>query len=275
MAIITFWSDGEKETGKTLSMAAIATEMAMENTYKILMFNAEQSDDTLERCFFERRRPKKMEMDLSNRTDLATGISGLTKAVLSNKTSPEIIKNYTKTIFRNRLEMLTEGKLTDEDYQNQRKTFKEIIKTSNKYYNLVLVDLSGNINENTTREILEMSDLIVVCLSQNLKRLDEFLELKRQTNLLNSSKTIILIGKCDENSKYNSKNLLRYTGLRELLPVTYNVQFFEASNEGKLADLFMRLKTKLFKDENTMFLEAVNDAVNKILEKLKEIQKGA
>ena len=39
MAIISFWSEGDKETGKTLSLAAITTQISIENTYKTLIFN--------------------------------------------------------------------------------------------------------------------------------------------------------------------------------------------------------------------------------------------
>ena len=39
MAVITFCSNEIKETGQTLSMAAIASYMAIEHNYKILMIS--------------------------------------------------------------------------------------------------------------------------------------------------------------------------------------------------------------------------------------------
>ena len=47
--------------------------------------------------------------------DLDTGLSGVAKAIMSNKTSPEIITNYTKIILRN-LELLTDKNVTEEDF---------------------------------------------------------------------------------------------------------------------------------------------------------------
>ena len=41
MAIISFWSEGDREAGKTASLAAIATQISIDNTYKTLIFNAE------------------------------------------------------------------------------------------------------------------------------------------------------------------------------------------------------------------------------------------
>ena len=209
---------------------------------------------------------------LGNRADLATGTTGVAKAILSNKTSPEIIKYYTKTIYKDRLELLTEDNITQEDYQNQRRTYKEIAKIANRYYNLVLVDISGSPEESITRSILEESDIVVVNLPQNIKKINEYLELKRTNKVFNTEKTIVLIGRCDKNSKYNAKNLSRQTNIRDLYPVPYNTQFLEAINEGKITEFFTKFRGRIHPDENTYFLEEVKKNSERILEKLKELQ---
>ncbi len=272
MAIISFWSEGDKEAGKTASLAAIATQISIDNTYKTLIFNAEYNDSSLEECFWPPKKPKKEAFMLGNRADLATGTTGVAKAILSNKTSPEIIKYYTKTIYKDRLELLTEDNITQEDYQNQRRTYKEIAKIANRYYNLVLVDISGSPEESITRSILEESDIVVVNLPQNIKKINEYLELKRTNKVFNTEKTIVLIGRCDKNSKYNAKNLSRQTNIRDLYPVPYNTQFLEAINEGKITEFFTKFRGRIHPDENTYFLEEVKKNSERILEKLKEIQ---
>ena len=40
MAIITFWSNGKEQTGKTISLAAIATYMSIQHNIKILVLSA-------------------------------------------------------------------------------------------------------------------------------------------------------------------------------------------------------------------------------------------
>ena len=52
MAIIGFWSGSKKESGQTVSIASIATQMAIEHNYKILLIDATFDDDSLERCFW-------------------------------------------------------------------------------------------------------------------------------------------------------------------------------------------------------------------------------
>ena len=272
MAIISFWSEGDREAGKTASLAAIATQISIDNTYKTLIFNAEYNDSSLEECFWPPKKPRKEAFMLGNRADLATGTTGVAKAILSNKTSPEIIKYYTKTIYKDRLELLTEDNIKQEDYQNQRRTYKEIAKIANRYYNLVLVDISGSPEESITRSILEESDIVVVNLPQNIKKINEYLELKRTNKVFNTEKTIVLIGRCDKNSKYNAKNLSRQTNIRDLYPVPYNTQFLEAINEGKITEFFTKFRGRIHPDENTYFLEEVKKNSERILEKLKELQ---
>ena len=276
MAIISFWSDGEKETGKTSSIAAIATYLSINSNYKTLLFNTEYNDSSLENCFWEQKKNKRnMEFLLKDRADIAAGTSGVAKAVLSNKTSPEIVKNYTKTIFKNRLEILTEPKISQEDYETQRTTYREIARMSNRYYNLVFVDITGSLEDNITRNMLEISDIIVVNLPQNLKKINEYYELKQTEPLFDKYKTVVLIGKCDRQSKYNAKNIARYMNIKDLYPVPYTTQFLEATNEGKVDEYFMKYRVKSHPDENTYFVEEIKNISTRLLEKIKELQMRA
>ena len=59
MSIVTFWSDGKEQTGKTLSIAAVSTYMAIEHNYRILVVSTGFKDDTLDRCFWEDKKVKK------------------------------------------------------------------------------------------------------------------------------------------------------------------------------------------------------------------------
>ena len=87
MSVVTFFSNDKAETSQTTSMAAIATYLAIEQNYKILLINTRYNDTSLQECFWEQSKT------IKPRSDLETGISGLIKAISSNKTSPEIITN--------------------------------------------------------------------------------------------------------------------------------------------------------------------------------------
>ena len=52
MSVITFWNNGKEQTGKTLAIAAITTQMSIEHNYKILIISTGHKDTTLDRCFW-------------------------------------------------------------------------------------------------------------------------------------------------------------------------------------------------------------------------------
>ena len=56
MAIITFYSTDYKETGQTVSMAAIITYMAIKHNYKMLGISTSFRDITLENCFWKQEK---------------------------------------------------------------------------------------------------------------------------------------------------------------------------------------------------------------------------
>ena len=45
MAIVTFWSECKKEIGQTSTAIAVATQMAIEHNYKILLISTEGDTD--------------------------------------------------------------------------------------------------------------------------------------------------------------------------------------------------------------------------------------
>ena len=167
MAIISFWSNGREETGKTSSIIAITTLLSIHHNYKILVLDTKYNDYSYEDSFWQEDRTMKL-INNNTKMDIDYGISGLSKAILSNKTSPEIITNYTRIVFKDRLELLTDTNVSVEDYEIHKKIFKDIAKIASKYYDLVFIDIDGNLEENIKDSLLEISDLIVANLQQKL-----------------------------------------------------------------------------------------------------------
>lgn len=275
MSIITFWSNGKEETAKTLSIAAIATNIAMERNFKILIVPTNYNDDTLELCFWEKEEERR-GLNIFNgvKNDLTAGIEGLARAITSNKATPEIIKNYTKIVFRDRLEILPSIRTESyQEYEKIRTIYKEIIQTANKYYDLVIVDLNKGLDNNIATEILECSDLIVVSITQRLKIINAYMELKKENPIFAQNNVMTLIGRYDRFSKYSGKNVARYLGeKKEPLLIPYCTLFFESCNEGKIADFFLRFRKISDTDRNAIFINEVKKTSEKIIYKLQELQ---
>lgn len=274
MAIISFWSNGKGETGKAAAMAAVTTYLAVHHNYKILVLDTKYNDYFYQDCYWKEDKTIKLIHSQNAKTNIASGITGLTKAILSKKTSPEIVTNYTRIVFnKNRLEILTDTKVEKQDYELHKKIFKDIARIANQYYDLVFIDIDHNLDKDTTNSLLEISDLIIFNISQKIRQINEYLELKEENSIFRDKAIIPLLGKFDENSKYTAKNVSRYLKEKETIcTVPYNTLFFEACNEAEVADYFIKYRKINSKDKNSYFLEEVKKVAEKIVNKLKELQ---
>lgn len=161
MPIITFWSNTKKQTGQTMSLAAIATSMAIEHNYKVLIVSTGYNDDTLELCFGSINNNKKIINKLvKNPTiEVDSGIEGLYKIAYSGRMTPDIIQNYTRIIYKNRLEVLygyreDKTRPTEDEYLKVKEKYKEIILNASKFYDMVFVDLDKGLDDSMVRQIL-------------------------------------------------------------------------------------------------------------------------
>lgn len=275
MAVVTFWNNGKEQTGKTLSLAAICTHLAIEHNYRILVISTGYQDENLDHCFWEQKKVKKNLGLFGPNTNVAMeeGITGLTKIMRSNKLSPEHITNYTKIIFKDRLEILPTFKGNQNEYNEIRKYYPDIINLANGYYDLVLVDLDKQVQDDIAETILENSNLIVANLSQRLTSINAFMEIREEKPILKSKKVLVLIGRYDKFSKYNIKNISRYMGEKnKVSTIPYNTLFFEACEEAKVPDLFLRLRKTEEDDRNGFFLAEVRRTVENIIYRLEDLR---
>lgn len=269
MSIVTFWSNENIETGQTMSMASVATYLAIEHNFKILMINTSFNDSTIEDGFW----PQNKKKIIKTKQDLATGLKGLTRAVPGNKDNPSIITNYTKIIFKNRLELLTDNDLTKEDYVRQQELIIDIISLANRYYDYVFIDLKGDIENDINKRILEISNVNVINLTQRLRNINNFMKLKEEHSVLQKNNVILLIGNYNPRSaKYTTRNIARYMREKNIYNIPFNNMFFETSNEGLVADFFIKFRKIRSTNPNAGFMEATKEVSDAIINKIKELQ---
>ena len=281
MSIVTFWNSSKQQTGQTMSIAAIATYMAIEHNYKILVVSTTSREDNFRRCFWEEKKKKKnLGIFVPNANlEIENGVEGLVRVIRSNKISPDIITNYTKVVFKDRLEILlgSESDLKEEnttENMNIQSVYPDIITMANRYYDIVLIDLDNNIEEEIRKNIMHQSDIVVVNIGQRLRDIEKYSELKQQIPMLQTKKTILMIGRYDKFSKYNAKNITRYLGEKnKIQTIPYNTLFFEAAEEAGIPDLFLRFKKSIDpEDRNAFFIEEVKRATENIMYRLQDLQ---
>ena len=97
MSVITFVNNLEEETGKTMSLVAIATNMAIEYNNRILIISTTNKEDKIRNCYFEDRQNKKNLLGIfgetKNTIDTENGIAGIAK-----KTTRFEVKKYEEII---------------------------------------------------------------------------------------------------------------------------------------------------------------------------------
>ena len=277
MAIVSFWSGEKKESGQTLSIVALATYMSVEHNYKTLIIDATLDDDTINRCFWKDDNNKEIKQVLNKgKLDIAAGTEGLISAIASNKTTPEIISNYTRVVFKNRLDILLGLKTRSaSEHEKTLQLYVDLINAANKYYDLIMVDLSKTADRESTIKILKMSNVIMYTMSQNLKQINSYMDRRASMKELAKGNVIPIIGSMNNFCKYNPKNVASYIKDKELAYISYNSNFLEAASEANVANFFLntRLNKKSF-DKNAQFLESVAYSSRKVMNKFEEIKYG-
>ena len=284
MSIVTFWNNDREQTGKTLTSVAIATRMAIDCNYKILLISTSFQDPTMRNCFWEEETSKSLKLFGAKTKNIAVenGIEGLLKLITANKLTPSVITDYTKVIFKGRLEILSglrgvKNNSYDTNYEEYKKIeqcYIELIRMANQYYDMVLVDLEKTMFTEVKEEILRISNLNVMVFSQKRTSVERYRELRDNNEEIMGVKTIPVIGKYTSHSKYNIKNLTRYLEeKKEISVVPFNLLFFEAAEEAGVTDLFLRSKNIKDKtDENYIFMNEVQKLMDKIIKRLQELQ---
>ena len=278
MAIIAFWSEEKKETGQTLSMVALSTYIAIQHNYKILNVSTNFKDTTLEECYWNIEKEtsfiRKINKDTDNIVGLQSGIEGLIKVIKSNRTTPNIVSNYSQAVFNDRLDILRSPETTEySEYLEIAKVYPEILNLANKNYDLVFVDLSKRMGEEEVNRILEISDAIIVNITQRLQIIDKFYMLKEENKFFKNNNVLLNIGRYDKFSKYNVKNISRYLRMsKDVLAVPYNTLFFESCSEGKVAEFFFKLRNSDVDDRNQNFIQEIDRMSKQLIYKLQELQ---
>lgn len=278
MAVVAFWSNEEKETGQSLSMVALTTYMAIEHNYRILEISTGFQDTTVEDSYWDLEKTENLVRNLTNRDKaevvFESGIEGLVKIITSGKTSTAIISNYTKIVFKDRLDVLLAPKTNNyEEYKEMSQYYIDILQVANRNYDLVFIDISKKMPQEQIDKILEMADVIVVNMTQKLKVINRYMELREENTFFKKNNILINIGRYDKFSKYNVKNISRYMREKKsVLAVPYNTLFFESCSEGKAADFFARLRTADAEDRNGVFMQEVDRFAKALIYKLQELQ---
>lgn len=278
MPIVTFWSNTQKTMGQTVAISSVATAMAMDCSYKILLISVDVNDNQLEKNFGRQQTNSGLLGSLMSGTktvDIDSGIEGLLRLTRTNRLTPELIKDYTK-IITNRLEVLYSPRMMGKDINALLDSFKIIITNAAKYYDYVFVDLKKGINLAKIWEILNMSDVVVFNTTQTQEQMARLLKTNSAQSLFEGNKILWNIPKFDQESKYNLKYLSKkFPNFPYIYNISYDTQIFEATQEGRIANLLLDLRSAKGKYKNNYLLDEIRNLMKAIISRVEEIQRGS
>lgn len=279
MAIITFWNNNTGKIGQTHSALAIASYMAIEHNYKILLMSTKCNDEVAIRAVkgIDRVKTIKLLTNNKNSMDLESGIEGMAKLASANRLAPEMVPNYTQIVYKNRLEIVTAPKEKEDlDYNKVYSSCKDIINVAKRHYDIVIVDLNNGFEEETTKEIIKMSDIVILNMEQKPSEFENMLKLREDTETFKPKNVLTMINNYDRKSKYSTKNVSRELGERkEILSVPYCNLYSESVQEGKAPEFFLNVRVKRLdgaEDRTSFFINELKRDVDSIIYKMQELQ---
>lgn len=278
MAQISIWGV-QHGLGVTSNVAALATLIGMEYQVRTLVTQPQWSDTTLEHAF--KKSLSRYNRELMNIS--GTGLDALERLVRSGKCERDSVKNNSLIIEKDRLEILSgTEKLNKEEFERSEAIFNVIFDKAKEYYEALIVDLHAGNNSNIVQTTIQQSDLVIVCLNQNIHVLEKYFNKENWPEALHDKPHLLLIGQYDSNSKYKVKNIASlFNYNKPILTIPYSSEFRDAFNDGNVKGFFMQNQMVSKNHKNYYFMQQVRQAVKIILTEIgvnvtsKVIERGA
>lgn len=264
MAQVSFWGV-QHGLGVTSNTAAIAALIGLEYDLRTLVSQPQWSDSTLERSFHRTiNQYNRQFIDVSG-----SGMDALERAVRSNKLERETIKNHALLIERNRLDLLSGTEKSDKlRFESSNDVLEIIFDKAQDYYDMLLLDVHSGVNSPVILNTLANSNLVVVCLNQNINVLEKYFEEEDRIwpEALDKVPHILLIGQYDHDSKYKIRNIAnKYKYKGKIASIPYNTSFRDHVNDGDVKGFFVKNRFVPKHHKNYMFMQEVRKVSELIL----------
>ena len=210
MSVIAFYTNCKDQTGNTVSAISYATYLGILQNKRTLFISTSFNNNEIKTALWPEQKQKRSGLfgpNTNNSSVNDNGIEGLDRVIRSNKISPSIITDYTRVALRGRLEILQGYNGSEEQYKEIQKRYLQIISLAKQVYDTVIIDIDKELENKIKFEILNLSDVIVAMTTQKRENINSLLKIISDGVVLRRSNTIITLGKYDEHSKYNAKNI--------------------------------------------------------------------
>ena len=257
---ITGWSNVHGRPGTSSNLSAIAIYSTLKYGMKNLITQSNFAMNDLE-------APLLGNIIRENDYFQDIGIDALARSIKSAPLTEEAFYLASLSLLNKKLSLIPGTTKSNLQYfeSDMEKVMVNIIKTAEKYYDLVYIDTNSGKN-GLSMKILEKSDLIIVNLSQNRRIIDNFFD---EYNF-DPNKVFYLVGNYDSRRKSNIMNLrrqYRFMNSNNSAVIPYCAEFADAISEGNVIEFMKRNIDAKKDDKNYYFMECLAQATRKILKK--------
>ncbi|MFF3924044.1 MinD/ParA family ATP-binding protein [Paenibacillus lactis] len=251
---VVFWSPVSGQAGTTSNLIAAAALLGLEYSSRLLLLGHLQSEyAAIERGFYPRR-------SWTSKADVSSdvGSDALLRLLQNRKLEPKLLRNYTLPLLAERLDILPGSNKPDVSFVSSAQDwFGSLLELTRRAYDLVLLDGgSGDVSE-WTRGLLRLADLLVVCLPQNILKLEQAFPLL-EAQLLSNRKLLLVFGQVDPRSSLTIKNIMRQFYRREpAYPIVHNTGWLDAVQHGDAIHFLFRNRKVPRDHENNLFVQQV------------------
>ncbi|CAM3464818.1 hypothetical protein [Marinicrinis lubricantis] len=260
---VVFWSPVSGQAGTTSNLIAAAALLGLEYSSRLLLLGHLQSEyAAFERGFYPRR-------SWTNKADVSSdvGIDALLRLLQNRKLEPKLLRNYTLPLLAERLDILPGSNKPDASFVSSAQDWLgSLLELTKRAYDLVLLD-GGSGNESAwTRSLLHQADLLVVCLPQNILKLEQAFPLV-EAQLLSNRKLLLVFGQVDPRSSLTIKNIMRQFYRREpAYPIVHNTGWLDAAQQGDAIHFLFRNRKVPRDHENNLFMQQVRALAQAIIQ---------
>ena len=262
---ISFWSPIHGQSKTSSNICAISIMASMMNKQNNIITESDGHSKSLKYALTGDKNSSR-DLAMSN-----TGVAAVVNYVKSALLSYETLSTCSIALLNGHLNYIpgiTHSERKFYDVSSIDSIIANAISSMNQFCDNVFIDV-GAFRNSLTLKVARESDIILVCLPQNINLVHNFFE-RFDSYGLDKDKIIYVIGSYDEKSSYNLKNIMRTfddINRHNIGVIPYNIEFADYFNNGCVVDFIQRNYACTKNDENYFFISSLKHCVELIFQK--------
>lgn len=261
--IIGFWSEQPGKGSVTYNMIASGICMSMNYKNNVILMQAKADYNRLDYAFVPYSGESILKEDYGYYS--FGGIDSVLNRMENGVYNNTFLYNEIVRVRNSNLYYLPSTRKGVGELFNSKisRIFSDYIDNMKKIEDIILVELCNGFGH-ISKEFLNSLDVLVVNISQDNKALEDI----RNNNMI-MEKSVFVIGRYDDSSQFNLRNISRKYGIHEeyMGVIPYNVKYKDSVCQGKCREFFERHFNGGREDEEYMFMRCVKSTTDIIMKK--------